>query len=118
MSRAFFGSLERGVGMEEAESKEEGSEDTTEVEPACCWNQNQTMDKEMARSHGFGFVSFKAEAPDAWERFYVVQSQQAKHSLRLVPFGVGIGMVQVVLSEMTMRMVGAMVESGEAVVVV
>jgi hypothetical protein len=76
------------------------------------------MDKEMARSHGFGFVSFKAEAPDAWERFYVVESQQAKHSLRLVPFGVGIGMVRVVLSEMTMRMVGAMVESGEAVVVV
>jgi hypothetical protein len=51
------------------------------------------MDKEMAQSHGFGFVSFKAEAPDAQGRFYVVQSQQAKHSLRLVPFGVGIGMV-------------------------
>lgn len=72
----------------------------------------------MVQSHGFGFVSFKAEAPNARGRFYVVQSQQAKHSLRLVPFGVGIGMVRVVLSEMTMRMVGAMVELGEAVVVV
>ncbi|CAK9200868.1 unnamed protein product [Sphagnum troendelagicum] len=111
MSRAFFGSLER-----RSWSGRGGSEGGRE--PACCWNQNRTMDKEMARSHGFGFVSFKAEAPDAWESFYVVESQQAKHSLRLVPFGVGIGMVRVVLSEMTMRMVGAMVESGEEVVVV